>query len=85
MDKRALGYKYAAECARAHCRRVRASRATRARISSQQGAWAADLEMCTRMAATPRAGLRPCQVMGFAFSFAFTFLTMMNAKIREDS
>ena len=73
MDKRALGYKYAAECARAHCRRVRASRATRARISSQQGAWAADLEMCTRMAATPRAGLRPCQVMGFAFSFAFTF------------
>ena len=58
MDKRALGYKYAAECARAHCRRVRASRATRARISSQQGAWAADLEICTRMAATPRAGRR---------------------------
>lgn len=59
MLQRALGYdlhawRRGARLARARCR-VRASRATRARVSSQQGAWA-EVVICTRMAATSLAG-----------------------------
>ncbi len=75
MDKRALGYKFAAECARARCRRVRASRATRARISIQQGTWAADLEICT----LPRPELAggPAGAGGRLSHWHFTLLIMI--------